>query len=278
MALIFKPEFHQYQSIDPSEKIDWLGVTTFVSHFKQSFDPVKQATRSSNNVRSKWYGISPEEIQSIWKGEGDRSTTLGTWYHNQRESDIMEFETMERHGVTVPIVKPIIIEGIKYAPDQKLQNGIYPEHLVYLKSAGICGQSDRVEVVNRLVSISDYKTSKEIKLEGFTNWEGRTTKMLYTLDHLDDCHIVHYGLQLSLYLYMILKHNPQFIPGKLVIDHVIFEEEARDKYNYPIYKKDSSGNYVIKDLKHYPVPYYKSEVIAMINYLRDNRHLIKVKK
>jgi hypothetical protein len=56
---------------------------------------------------------------------------------------------MEREGVVVPIFKPSgETNGIRIAPSQKLDPGIYPEHMVYLKSAGICGQSDLVEVVN----------------------------------------------------------------------------------------------------------------------------------
>jgi ATP-dependent exoDNAse (exonuclease V) beta subunit len=78
---------------------------------------------------------------------------------------------MEREGVTVPIFKPNdLTNGTKTAPSRKLEPGVYPEHMVYLKSAGICGQSDLVEVVNGRVNIIDYKTNKEIKTESYKNW------------------------------------------------------------------------------------------------------------
>ena len=51
---------------------------------------------------------------------------------------------------------------MKKAPDQKLADGIYPEHMTYLKSASLCGQADRIEVINGKVNIYDYKTNKEI--------------------------------------------------------------------------------------------------------------------
>lgn len=276
MSLIFTPEFHKYESIG-GEDIDWVGVTSFVSFFKQPFDPITQSIKSSKNKKSQWFGVPPEDIRKIWRGEGDRSIDLGHWYHNQRESDITEFSTIERNGITLPIIRPIIKDGIKYAPVQELSNGVYPEHLVYLKSIGLCGQSDRVEIINGIVSISDYKTNKEIKFNGYTNWEGSTQMLTEPLSHLEDCHIVHYGLQLSLYLYIILKHNPTFTPGSLTIDHIIFEEEGKDKYGYPIYKKDSNGNTILKELRYYKVPYYKDEVITMIKFLKDNRQLIKSK-
>ena len=84
----------------------------------------------------------------------------------------------------------------------------------------------------------DYKTNKEIKTEGFKNYEGITQKMLFPLNHLDDCNLNHYTLQLSLYMYIILKHNPRLSAGKLTLQHVVFEEEFdKDPYGYPLYYK-----------------------------------------
>jgi hypothetical protein len=207
--LKFYPDKHKYTSEDG---IDWLSVTSLISNFKQPFDADAIALKSSKNKKSKWYGMTPEEIKEAWKAEAKRATDLGTWYHNCREQDICEFQTIERQGVTVPIFKPVEIDHIKHSPNQKLVDGVYPEHMVYLKSAGICGQSDLVEVINGVVNITDYKTNKEIKVEGFTNWEGVTQKMAHPVSHLDDCHLNHYALQLSMYMFIILKHNPKLRP------------------------------------------------------------------
>jgi hypothetical protein len=164
----FNADNHSYSSID-GESIDWISVTTLVSHFKKPFDAKKTAEKVSKKKTSKWFGIDPIIIQEIWKNEADRSTTLGTWYHNQREDDLCSLASMEREGITVHIFKPSEVkEGIKIAPVQKLEPGVYPEHMVYLRSVGICGQSDLVEVVNGKVNIIDYKTNKEIKMERST--------------------------------------------------------------------------------------------------------------
>ncbi len=269
MSLIFKPEHHEYISLN-EENIPWISVTSFISHFKPKFDAPTQAVKSSKNKKSKWYGMTPEDIQQAWINEANRATGLGTWYHNQRESDLCELETIERDGVSIPIVKPIEVEGIKYAPNQKLEDGIYPEHLVYLKSAGLCGQSDLVEVVNGYVHITDYKTNKEIKTEGYTNWEGITSKMYAPVNHLDDCNLKHYNLQLSLYMYIILKHNPKLKPGRLTIHHIKFEEAGRDKYDNPISALDPYGEPILQDIIKYEMPYLKEEVIKLINELKAN--------
>lgn len=275
MILRFTPHDHKYTSIKKEDEKDWISVTSFIGNFKQPFDADTIAAKSAKNRKSKWYGMTPEEIKAAWKSEAKRATDLGTWYHNCREKDICELETMERQGFTVPVVKPIEIEGIKYSPEQKLTDGVYPEHLVYLKSAGLCGQSDLVEVIDGHVHITDYKTNKEIKTEGYTNWQGVTQKMLAPVSHLDDCNLNHYTLQLSMYMYMILKHNPRLKPGTLIIHHIQFDTVGEDKFGNPITALDSNGDPIVKDVVQYELPYLKQEIITLMHWLEDNRKKIK---
>jgi hypothetical protein len=277
MSIVFNADDHSYKSLDDSN-IDWISVTTLVSHFKKPFDAKKVAEKVSKSKKSKWSGIDPKIIQEIWKNEADRSTTLGTWYHNQREDDLCSFASIEREGITVPVFKPSnLTEGKKIAPNQKLEPGVYPEHMVYLKSAGICGQSDLVEVINSKVNIIDYKTNKEIKKESYIDWEGKSEKMLPPVDGLDDCHFYHYALQLSIYMYIILKHNPKLKPGRMYVHHITFEVEKEDDWGYPITKKDENGEPIVKDVVPILIPYLIDEVMAIIHYLSGNRDKIKKK-
>jgi len=270
MAIVFKEEGHIYESTD-GDNIQWTGVTSFIGKFKPKFDRDGQAKKSSKNKRSKWYGKTPKEILAAWDAESHRAITLGNWYHNQREADMLDFKTIERNGVEVPIIKPLVDgEGIKISPNQKLDNGVYPEHLVYLKSIGICGQADVVEVVDGVININDYKTNKEIKEKGFTNWEGITNKMYNPVSHLDDCNLNHYNLQLSIYAYIIKKHNPKLKIGKLTIQHVKFKQVGTDANGYPI-NEHVAGEPVLEDIKIYELPYLKDEVHSLITWLKDNR-------
>ena len=274
--LRFTAEDHKYTTIDNPEE-EWLSVTSLISQFKQEFDAEKMSVKSSKNKKSKWYGMTPEEIKKAWKNEATRATTLGTWYHNEREKDLCSFSTIERQNITVPIVKPIESFGIKYSPDQKITDGVYPEHLVYLRSAGICGQSDLVEVINGEVFITDYKTNKEIKTQGYVSWDGKAQKLSSPLAHLDDCNYIHYALQLSMYMFIILKHNPKLRPGTMVLHHVTFEESGKDQYGNPITALDSMGSPIVKDVIPYEVPYLKAEAIKIIHWLEDNKHKLKPK-
>lgn len=278
MSIFFNAQDHSYKSVDAEQDIVWYSVTTVVSSLKKPFDAKKTAQLVSKKQGSKWFGIDPHIIQEIWSNEAKRATDLGTWYHNQREDDLCSLASIEREGITVPVFSPLPLrDGIKYAPVQKLEAGVYPEHMVYLKSAGICGQSDLVEVINGRVNIIDYKTNKEIKMESFKNWEGISEKMLHPVSHLDDCNFNHYALQLSIYMYIILKHNPKLMPGNIYIHHITFETEGKDNWGYPIAKKDENGDPIVKDVTPIPVPYLYDEVISVINHIKESPTFIKKK-
>lgn len=267
MSLKFYEDGHKYISLN-GEDVKWKSVTSLVHGYSEPFNKEEAVKKAIKNKKSKWYGLTEEEVLSAWDSEGKRSQELGTYYHSIRENALYTVDTINTTGLTLPIIKPIYdSDGGKIAPNQRLANGIYPEHLVYLKSVGLCGQSDRVEVKNGIVDIIDYKTSKEIKTQGFINWEGEEKKMKGILAHLPDCNLNHYSLQLSIYMYMILRHNPFLKPGKLTIEHIIFEKEGEDKYGYPIYKKDENG-FIVEDIVPYEVPYLKNEVIAIIESLK----------
>ena len=255
--IVFKPEFHEYISLEGDTQ--WTSVTSIISKLKEPFDAEATAERSSKNKKSKWYGLDKEEILKQWNYTNKVATDLGNWYHNQRETDVCELHNIEREGYTIPIVRPIIKEGLKYSPPQKVSDGMYPEHLVYMQSAGLCGQSDLVEIVNGFVNITDYKSNKEIRLRGYQSWDGTYKKMLSPVNHLEDCHINHYALQLSIYMYMILRHNPKLKPGKMCIHHVMFRTCGKDKYDNPIYEKDNNGDPIVMDVEVYDLPYLKEE-------------------
>lgn len=270
MAVIFKEEGHVYESND-QDKIDWTSVTSFIGMFKPKFDAKAQAKKSAKNKKSKWHGMTEKEILAAWESETQRAIGLGNWYHNQRESDMLDFKTIAREGVELPIIKPEINEdGTKTAPTQKLIDGVYPEHFVYLKSLGLCGQADLVEIVNGEINITDYKTNKEIKEKGYTNWEGITSKMYNPVNNLDDCNLMHYNLQLSIYAYIIKKHNPKLKIGKLIIQHVKFQKVGEDKHGYPITKM-VNGDPALEEIKMYEIPYLKDEINNLVMWFKDNK-------
>lgn len=269
--LKFQDEGHKYFSDDG---FDWVSVTKLVEQFKEPFDAPAVAERCSKGKNPKYKGKTVEQILEIWDKEKNRAANLGTWYHNQREADTLACNTITRDGIELPIVSPTMDGALKLAPNQKLDPGIYPELLVYLKSASVCGQADRVEVVGDRVDVYDFKTNKEIKFRGYEFWDGSRKKMLGPLRHLDDCEFNHYALQLSVYMFIILKHNWNLEPGVLEIHHIEFEKEDEDENGFPIYALNPLGEPIIKDVKPIRLPYLKKEVLLMLNWLKKHKKMV----
>jgi hypothetical protein len=265
MVLRFDEKEHKYTSID-QDNIDWISVTRVVSSYKNKFDP-NQHFKSVKNPKSKWYGKDPLEVKAIWDAETQRSVECGDWYHKTQEKKLWSAGKIQHNNSILPVVPAKEVDGYRVAENLKLSPGCYPELIVYLKSAKICGQSDKVIVSDDMVvDIEDYKSNKEIERTSFKDWEGRHKMMLAPVDNLQDCNFNHYALQLSFYMYMIIKHNPKLKPGNLIIHHIKFELESLDANGYPIYKKDINGNFIVKEIEKIKLPYLKSEVIAIIKH------------
>ena len=267
----FEDVGHKYSNLDNENTIEWISVTKLIHQFEEPFDSKAVAEKCSTGKNPKYKGKTTEEILEMWANENKRAIQLGSWYHEQREKDVLSCNTITRDGIELPIISPIVEDGIKLAPDQTIISGVYPEHLVYLKSVGVCGQADRVEVVGNRIDIYDYKTNKEIKTEGFKYWDGTKKMMLGPLRHLEDCEFNTYALQLSTYMFMMLKHNYNLELGSLEIHHIEFEIENQDDNGYPVYALDAAGDPIISKVNVIKLPYLKKEVIAMFKWLNINR-------
>ncbi len=265
---------HSYTNVDENEDFKWVSVTSLIGQFKEKFDALAISEKCSTGKNPKYKGIDASVIRDMWSKENKRATDLGSWYHNQREADMLQFKTVTRDGVEIPIVSPIIDKDVKFAPSQRIDNGLYPEHFVYLKSASICGQADRVEVVNHRLDVYDYKTNKEIKTRGHQFWDGSRKMMLGPVKHLEDCEFNHYALQLSTYMFIMAKHNYNLIPGKIEIHHIEFENEGMDANGYPITMMDAKGEPVLKKINRIELPYLKKEVLSMLKWLKVNKQMV----
>lgn len=278
MAVLFHKRNHRYESIDPLDRaLPWTSVTGVVGHFKKPFDPYTVSEKSVRKKDSKWYKMDPADVREIWKMETLRSTNIGSWYHDTEEFKLLQRGYYEFLGQRLPVFASTFDQqGIKYAPEQRLKQGVYPEFLTFLRSARVCGQSDLPIVCDGKLYIKDYKSNKEIKYAGYTNWEGVTEKMMGPLSHLDDCNFNHYAVQLSLYLYMMLRHNRDLEAGRLQIDHVSFEVDHLDKYGFPMLKFTDDNQPIVKAVTPIPVPYLEDEVKALIAWI--TRHPIPQKR
>lgn len=69
--------------------------------------------------------------------------------------------------------------------------------------------------------------------------------MKYPLNHLDDCNLQHYTMQLSTYAWMLQKINPNFVIKDLILNH--YDHEGNNTLYHCEYRKHD----VEKMLYHY---------------------------
>lgn len=277
MSVSFIEDGHKYASFEDDIQIEWTSITSVIQMFHEHFDDKTQAYKCSTGQSKKkvYTGMTVNEILDLWASENKRATDLGHLYHLDKETELLKNSLVERENGLVPLYPPIMREGRKLAGPQKLTEGVYPEHLMYLKSAGICGQSDRVEIIKNFIDVFDHKTNKKLEFEGFKNRMNQAKKMLGVLSHLDDCNFIHYSIQLSLYMYMIRKHNYTLKPRRLELEHVVFKLKEKNKFDFPIYYTDDNGRAIVEDVQSYKVDYLEREAIAIVNFLMENPGFVK---
>jgi hypothetical protein len=59
---------------------------------------------------------------------------------------------------------------------------------------------------------------------------------------------------------------------------VLFETESEDEFGYPVTKLNAQGEPIVKEIIPFTLPYLKEEVIAIFNWLKTNRDVVKSKK
>jgi hypothetical protein len=175
-------------------------------------------------------------------------------YHDRMEKSLLEIGKIVVDNVELPIFPSTVENGIKIGENLKLEAGVYLELLIWLDSAKLAGQADYVEIIDGVVNIKDHKTNKELKTKGFVNWEGKEEMLLYPVSHLPCCNFSIYSLQLNMYMYIILRHNPKLKMGKMSLLHVKFDEAGE-----------------VDCVTEFEVPNMQSEVKTIIELHKQNK-------
>jgi len=242
--------------------MQYIGVKKFIESFKEPFDRIGKATSiAKKKIKDRGERATKEllkeEIDAVLL-EWDNKTKLGERVHNK----LVE---KERNNPNVIVegyresVGEIEIDDLEAHIINKLENNkIYLEKQIVSNHNGIIGYSDRVEVKNNYINITDtktwnkiYRSSSYIAENGF---KIPATYFDYPLQDMQVCNFNEAALQLSLYMYILWTYNKKLKPGKLWIRHIELTESGRMK---------SEGKLI-------PVPYLRSEVKAMIKNKRIN--------
>lgn len=163
------------------------------------------------------YDISNEEFNKVqegileeWDKANKESCERGTKIHAELENQYYNKSkdiSLKKFGLGGKF------ECKQGYTDLDLENGVYPEYLIYYQSEDgvlkVAGQIDLLIKNGNDIYIVDYKTNKKIdQKSGFDTTTKRNATMLYPLNNLMDCNYMHYTMQLSTYAYMLQQLNP----------------------------------------------------------------------
>ncbi len=251
---------HEHRYFYNSKEL--ISVSAFVKRFEAPKDWGAIAKKYA-----KKNGGTADEWRQKWKEKGDKSSAIGTLFHNIREKELMAEVHPEFFGVRCDKLECEQIDGVKYGfPITNLQpNMVFPEIIIYDLDSMICGQSDKVITTPTHIHVMDYKTDKEIAFKAYSSDWVKPEKLLAPLQHLDNCSGNLYSLKMSLYLYMLCKQNKHLKPGKLIIEHVHLK---RDEEGIPVLEDEKP---VVLKIETIELPYRKMEVIDMLKTYKSQR-------
>jgi ATP-dependent exoDNAse (exonuclease V) beta subunit len=217
----------------------YTSVTTWIhSHFSH-FDADAIIDKMIRNGKTKdptnkYYGMTKDEIKTIWSKNGAQASGSGTELHYDVEcfynqvpvtNNSIEYQFFQRFVADFPDLKPYRTEWMVY----------YEEYL-------LSGSIDMLfENPDGTLQIYDWKRSKEIKYDDY----GKHAKTP-CIRHIPDANFWHYSIQLNLYktilehkygktvtaLYLVIIHpdNPSKTYDRLKVDFM--DKEIADLLEY----------------------------------------------
>jgi hypothetical protein len=238
--ITFYDDKHSYK-IDgqPSAKV---SVTGLVNTVKEAFDEDKWAS-----IKAKEFGFSPEEMKLVWKKNNQMATYQGSTLHNYIDNFYQnKVKPYDRdlakailgdvlHDKMYGNLKVLVKQFMNFYNDTK--DYIIPiknEFVVGdLEDTRICGMLDMLVYNSETekYEIFDFKTNKRFSM--VSKFE---KKLQPPLQHLDECELNIYSLQLSLYKIFIQKY------AKIEIDKLKVVWFSVNNENYKIIELDYLQN------------------------------------
>jgi len=281
-SVAFNEEEHKYWNIkDPSKK--YTSVTTLISKYHEEFNSeffskykaleklADEATFKKlkpKMLSNKVWNDSYRNLCDVSKEDLDRESELllKEWDEINKEAcDIGHSIHLERENEWYDggqISKHFNLNGkfncVKHNFDLKQEKAVMPEFLVYYSCPEnilhLAGQVDLLIKDGNNLYILDYKSNKKgIETKAYFNPRTKQTKkMFYPINNLDDCMLIHYNLQLSIYAWMLKKINPEFNIRVLKLLH-IDREKNETEFDVPFLQDD-----VTRLLAHYKKELKKS--------------------
>ena len=216
LTCIFTEADHSYRIKETGDLL--TSVTTIIKSYTPPFDAPLMAQRMIDKKKPKYAGMTVDEIQYQWQEKAALSSMEGMELHAllERWPDkgcwgwLPKTYRLLRMGKQVDKLFPKLLKRFKLVAAEKL---------VFSPSMGLAGQIDLLMADDAAQQgiIIDWKTNNKI-----TDEEDAFGNMLEPIEHLKDCDVVKYGLQLGLYEKILIdeKYYPEFKGYRKALVHV----------------------------------------------------------
>ena len=216
LTCIFTEADHSYRIAETGDLL--TSVTTKIKQYTPPFDAPLIAQQMIDKQKPKYVGMTVDEIQYQWQEKATLSSMEGTELHTllERWPDkgcwgwLPKTYRLLKMGKQVDKLFPKLLERFKL---------VAAEQIVFSPSMGLAGQIDLLMADDAAQQgiIIDWKTNSKI-----TDEEGAFGTMLEPIEHLRNCDVVKYGLQLGLYEKILIdeKYYPEFKGYRKALVHV----------------------------------------------------------
>jgi hypothetical protein len=199
-------KFNKIKFYDENHKyvIEGQDATSVTTLFKEYEPPFQKKFWAEKKAKQK--GVTAQEIMSMWEKNGKFSREKGTIFHSYAENYLANriferpFGLEDKMNVALDKLEVLFHNFYDKTKDSLVP--IASEIVVGDVESRTCGMIDQLyyNKKHNEFQLFDWKTNKEIKTEPFGK-----QKLLTELNHLDNCELVKYSLQLSCYKYIIEK-------------------------------------------------------------------------
>jgi ATP-dependent exoDNAse (exonuclease V) beta subunit len=201
LTCVFTEADHSYRIKETGDLL--TSVTTLIKKYTPQFNAVKMAQRMVDKKNAKYVGMTVEEIIKQWEEKAEMASIEGTLLHSYAE----EWPKTKGWGFNPLYYRVLLMTKQVDRLFPKLLNRfkvVESEKLVFSAELGLAGQIDLLmadEKTNEGI-ILDWKTNSRI-----TDEDSGFGYMLEPIDHLKNCDVVKYGLQLGLYEKMLAEEG-----------------------------------------------------------------------
>jgi hypothetical protein len=211
----FNAKSHTYKLGDK----ELISVTTYLKKYFSEFDAAKIARNLNKAKNTKWYGMGVRKIRALWKEQADYGSKIHKDIENYINDPVKYAQTKS--------IDPKVLNALEFYHNYNRglnKPYVYPEFLLYNEELGLAGTIDLLilhtlpsgEIVADLI---DWKTNTKFTTES-------KNRCLAPFDYLPDCHLIKYGLQLSLYKVLVETKDESLVKpisfrvNKMIIAHI----------------------------------------------------------